>query len=425
MRNPCLSLLTLMSATYLTSCGIVTIEDKCLIDPSNCPGGLINGSSGSSGGGSGSGIPVIPTLTLSNGQAASVVIGEPDFITRTGGTAQNLFSFFYAPSIAITSSGVLYVMDNSNNRIMGFNSIPITSGANADFVVGQSSWSGTTSGANAALNDPLAGTTDSSSGNFFLAEDVNKRILIYNTPPTGSGFVTSAPNLAIGASSTTVAGAGGCTQTGVIPVDVFTASGKIAAADYGSNHNRVLLYNSIPTSNNQPADVVLGQPDFTTCTATATATGLNGPVGVWADGTRIVVADSTNNRVLIWNTWPTSNGQAANIVLGQANMTANSANAGGSAAANTLNVPYHVESNGTQLFVADLANNRVLVWNTFPTQNQQAADGVIGQPNFTTTAALNPPTSASLNNPYGVKIHGTKMLVSDGNNARVLVYVSQ
>ena len=42
---------------------------------------------------------------------------------------------------------------------------------------------------------------------------------------------------------------------------------------------------------------------------------------VSGDGTRFFVADTANNRVLIWNSIPSTTNQAANIVLGQANMT--------------------------------------------------------------------------------------------------------
>ena len=36
-----------------------------------------------------------------------------------------------------------------------------------------------------------------------------------------------------------------------------------------------------------------------------------------ADGSSICISDAYNNRVLIWNSWPTENAQPADIVLGQ------------------------------------------------------------------------------------------------------------
>jgi WD40 repeat protein len=42
-----------------------------------------------------------------------------------------------------------------------------------------------------------------------------------------------------------------------------------------------------------------------------------------------------------------------------------------------------VSSDGVRLFVTDLGYNRVLIWNSIPTQNNQPADVVVGQPDFT------------------------------------------
>ena len=46
------------------------------------------------------------------------------------------------------------------------------------------------------------------------------------------------------------------------PQGVWIQNGKLYIADTG--YNRVLIYNHIPTTNGVAADVVLGQPNFTT-----------------------------------------------------------------------------------------------------------------------------------------------------------------
>ena len=53
-------------------------------------------------------------------------------------------------------------------------------------------------------------------------------------------------------------------------------------------------------ANGQAATLVLGQPNFTTATAAATATSMNTPLGVAVDPTtdKVFVADRSNNRVL-------------------------------------------------------------------------------------------------------------------------------
>ncbi|MDD5490137.1 MAG: hypothetical protein PHP25_05675, partial [Candidatus Moranbacteria bacterium] len=115
------------------------------------------------------------------------------------------------------------------------------------------------------------------------------------------------------------------------PGAVFVAGGKMFVADRANS--RVLIYNSIPTSNNPTPDVIVGQPDFESNSAnqgTAVAANtLNQPYGVWSDGTKLIISDTQNSRVLIYNSIPTTNNASANIVIGQTDMSGSSANQGG------------------------------------------------------------------------------------------------
>jgi len=67
----------------------------------------------------------------------------------------------------------------------------------------------------------------------------------------------------------------------------------------------------------QDADIVLGLTDF----GKADPTLFNHPVKVATDGTKLVLADTWNNRVLIWNSIPTTGTEQPNIVLGQQNFS--------------------------------------------------------------------------------------------------------
>jgi hypothetical protein len=62
-------------------------------------------------------------------------------------------------------------------------------------------------------------------------------------------------------------------------------------------------------------------------------------MGVWANEGRLYIADLDNNRVLIYNSVPTANNASANVVIGQQNMTSNNPDQGGSANVNTLHSP--------------------------------------------------------------------------------------
>src|SRR5258708_12185721 len=56
--------------------------------------------------------------------------------------------------------------------------------------------------------------------------------------------------------------------------------------------------------------------------------------------------------------------------------------------------PVSVTSDGVRLYITDLGHNRVLIWNTLPTQNAQAADVALGQPNLTSSIPNNAFTGA-------------------------------
>ena len=160
-------------------------------------------------------------------------------------------------------------------------------------------------------------------------------------------------------------------------------------------NGRILVWTAIPTQNQAPANLVLGQPNLTSSGGNnggLSAQSLSMPVFVQSDGTRLCVAETNNNRVLIWNALPTANQAPANTVLGQPNMALNSANDAG-VSATTLS-PYATFSDGTRLYVADYGNNRVLIWNTIPTADGTTPDIVLGQPNMTSNTANNGGISA-------------------------------
>lgn len=230
------------------------------------------------------------------------------------------------------------------------------------------------------------------------------------------------------------------------PTAVATDGTILAVAD--TDNNRVLIWNSIPATVDQPADIVLGQTSFSSIQQpiVVTASSFRGPQGVWIQGAQFFVADSQNNRILIWNHIPTKNNQPADIVLGQANFTTvvnPDVTQAQPAAANTLQDPVSVTSDGQRLYVADLGNNRVLIWNSIPTQNQQPADVVVGQPDMksstdTNVVALcasagtdssgNPvyPSMCgrTLSYPRFALSDGQRLFIADGGDDRILVFNS-
>lgn len=202
-----------------------------------------------------------------------------------------------------------------------------------------------------------------------------------------------------------------------VPASIHKEGTRLFIADYG-NH-RILMYNNYPTANHVSADIVIGQPDMSSNSSGHDAKKFTWPTSVCSDGIKMIVADSLNNRVLIFNSIPTENYVSADVVIGQPDMTSNSPNADG-VKANTLYRPYCVYYDRMRLIIADMGNSRVLIYNTIPTTNYASADIVIGQPNMTSNdAGLN---DKALEHPGCAFSDGIRLFVVDTNHSRVLIF---
>jgi len=151
------------------------------------------------------------------------------------------------------------------------------------------------------------------------------------------------------------------------------------------------------------------------------------PRGVYLHNDTLVVSDTGQNRVFIWNNFQHTDFQQPDIILGQKEMTATERNAGMGVSSSSLQYPSAVWTNGEMVIVADAWNHRILIWKTMPVQNFQPADIVIGQPDFTSNQPNvhgigKPPGSNSLNWPYGVYSNGHELWIADTGNRRILYF---
>ncbi len=325
------------------------------------------------GGGGGDGGEDETAIAFENFQPASLVIGQATFTAETAnagrgtGDPGDVNSDGLATPFGnpVVAGGRLYLPDSGNNRILGFDALPFINGAAADFALGQ---------------------TD----------------LVSNGTGTSSGQLAG-------------------------PQTVHAAGGQLFTADTGNN--RVLIWTPLPSASGAAAGIVVGQAGFGLNASATTASGLNGPQSCLVVGGKLIVADTDNHRVLIWNSIPAGSGTAADLVLGQGDFTHGQPNDNdqndiqdGQPSARTLNRPTDIWSDGSQLLVADQANHRVLIWTSFPTADFQPADLVLGQPDMTSATAG---TSASeLAFPTALTSDGRLLFVADRNNNRVLIWTS-
>lgn len=151
------------------------------------------------------------------------------------------------------------------------------------------------------------------------------------------------------------------------------------------------------------------------------------PRGVCMCGNTLVVSDTGQNRVFIWKDFKGEPHQKATVVLGQKQNDDTERNSGNAVSAHSLQYPSGVWTNGQILIVADAWNHRVLIWHQLPTHNGQAADVVVGQPDWHSNEPNvrgigKSPTAHTLYWPYGVWSNSESLWIADTGNRRVLYY---
>jgi hypothetical protein len=179
-----------------------------------------------------------------------------------------------------------------------------------------------------------------------------------------------------------------------------------------------------PTAWTTPALFALGQGALTLGVANAPLGPnlLNAPQQGFDDGKHLIVADTGNNRILIWNSVPSISGTSADLVLGQSgSFYTRSPGTDASSGSNSyLSSPKSIFSDGTRLFVADSGNHRVLVWTTFPTTSTTGPTFALGQSSLVATSSS--ATSSGLKSPAGVFADTTNLYISDTGNERLMIY---
>ena len=313
---------------------------------------------------------------LSDYMPASGVLGHADFTTSTFGTTSGTLQ---APAgVAVDpTTGKLFVVDRYNNRIMRWTSADkMTNGSAAEAVLGQPDFVTATHGLSATkLNDPLRAHVDAS-GRLWVSDYANNRVLRFDN--ASSKPTGSAADGVLGQPdfATNYVGTTAGTMNG--PVGVFVdAAGRLWVTDR-LNHRVLRFDNAAARANGANADAVLGQPDFTTGTSGLSSTKMNRPMGVYADaGGHLWVCEDDNSRVIRFDSASAKpNGAAADGVLGQPNFTSNSKNTTRNGVSNLRGV---FGDQAGRLYLADESNNRVVIFNNAAAKpNGASADFVLG-----------------------------------------------
>ena len=221
--------------------------------------------------------------------------------------------------------------------------------------------------------------------------------------------------------------AGPCSFSTPVGLCAYGENG-LALAD--SWNHRVLIWHQAPQQPGQAADVVLGQADFNSAESNrgeqqAAADSLFWPSAVYSDGQRLFVADTGNRRVLLWQELPTRNGQAADLVLGQADMQHRDQSAGADLDKRGMVWPHGVDIWQGDLVVADAGANRIMLWSGVPQQSGTPCEHVLGQADEFGRLHNQGHYKASRHSlamPYALAVWGEYLVVADSANSRLLIW---
>lgn len=336
----------------------------------------------------------------------------------------------------VSENGPLWVADTGHHRLLGWRNLPTEDSQPADWVIGQPDFfrEGQNAKGKPGRNTLCVPTGICKCGDGLAVADAwNHRVLIWHQLPEDNNvpadlvlgqenFTSNEPNR-----GSMIAGANTLNWC----YGVFYHQGKLFVADTGNR--RLLIWNQLPQENGQPADLVLGQPDMFSRDldggASPTAASMRWCHDITFWGENLVLVDAGNNRVMIWEGMPTGNNQPCAVVLGQKNFTSVEMNQGVYFPnRSSLSLPYGVTSNENWLIVADTANSRLLGWqkpDSILSLQGADADAITGQINFSSKSEnrdFKLPKRDTVNWPYGIKICGNIAVIADSGNSRILLW---
>jgi sugar lactone lactonase YvrE len=375
--------------------------------------------------------------SITDGQAATNVIGQPDFSTPTAGTTSQKLSAPRAAALDAATSR-LFVADSANHRVLAFDVAALADNPVAVSVLGQPDFA-TATGATtqAGLRTPFALAFDADSDLLFVADRDNHRVIVSDVASItdGEGAVNELGQVdannpdPLAFDPIFTKG-----DTNANPTRVTLKGDSSVTFDYVRHrlfvcdrfNGRLLVFNLDANNRlvDKVPDFVLGQPDFNgiSTVAVPTATSLSGgPMGAAYDPQtdRLFVADVGNRRVLVFDVSTITNGEPAIHVLGQPGFVTNALQLTQSGFTEPV-TPFFDAVEG-HLYVTDRSHNRVLVFDVDDITDGEPAVNVIGQTDFVTgTAHL---TQNGLTAPlYTVIDAHRRLFVADSLSHRVLVF---
>lgn len=358
-------------------------------------------------------------------RVADFVLGQTDFQAAGSGSAQNRLRNPEGLAYDATNDR-LFVVDQQNHRVLGFDTATIVNGENAVFVLGQADFGPTGSGNGASqLNTPNGACYDAATNRLYVVDSHNHRVLQFDATSITNGMAAS---LVLGQPAFGSSSPGTSAAELNAPRACALGGGRFYVADW--SNSRVTVFVG-PLSTGMSATSVLGQSSFGPTGGVATQTGMWLPSSLALDAgaTRLFVADAADHRVTEYDVTTIVNGEAAVGLVGQPNFTSSIPQTN----VNTLSQPQGLAFDATsgRLFVGDTGSNRVAVFDAsapLPTAGPAGLDGIGhlqgGAFQFDRARTNDAPNAQSFNEPADVAIDTAngRAFVADRQNSRVLVF---
>jgi hypothetical protein len=292
-----------------------------------------------------------------------------DLILFGNGSIQCNPSALYSPRQLDYLGTDIYVVDSSHNRVLKISGAPTanTTIASASTIFGQPSGSICNNVGSLSDFSYPQGLAITNNGTMYVSDSFNCLVKRFDNANNASNY--PAPTSLLGTYSPI------CNQLQPNQ-NIFSANlgflsldkslGHLFLADSG-NARVLLFYQAHLLANESGADMIFGQPDFSTKTGGCAINQLSLPVGVHYDSNSdvLIVSDTTDDRVVFFANavaTPCCPQPLIAAVLGQNNTftCVNSSVATQNQFINPNGVFYSSAFPGVFLLVADLINNRVL-----------------------------------------------------------------
>ena len=243
---------------------------------------------------------------------ADNVLGQADFssVDANRGASVSGRSLFWPYGLQWDGSR-LWVADTGNRRVLMWQGLPRANGQPADLVLGQATFDcrdENGGGAPTARSMRWPHAIAMWSGKLCVTDAGNNRILVWDAMPAYDNA----------------------------PADHVLGQSDFCSVD----HNQSLYWPSAAT--------------------------LHMPYGVTAAGSWCISADTANSRLIAWHVDDCRSGSAARALTGQSEFNAKGDNGWRSPTRQSLSWPYGISSRGRLAVIADSGNNRVLIWPLAP-----------------------------------------------------------